>query len=314
MGGAANASMLVAAAPALSPAQWAYLAFVVVLVAGAVLVFARGDWQGARGWERLVLFGAVFYVAPLAGFATEHYSINPQIAAMVPAWMPWHRAVAYFVGACFFAAALSFITHVQTRRAAALLALVFFLFVALMDLPGWAQDLHSRFAAALMLRELSFGAASLALAAYWTAPGRGQRAAAVVARYCIGAGVVFYAVEQFLHSHHVPGIPLKAVMPAGLFGHAVWTYLAAVVYAVGGVLLLAGKRTRAAAAAVGAMALLTVLVVYIPMAAAPHSGLIGFNYLADTLMYSGALLMLAMAMPRAGQAQTTRAPAIPASA
>ena len=72
---------------------------------------------------------------------------------------------AYFVGACFIAAALSLVTKIQARLAASLLALTFFLFVVLMDAPGWAQDPQNRFALALMLRELSFSGGPLALAA-----------------------------------------------------------------------------------------------------------------------------------------------------
>ncbi|MGH9534445.1 MAG: hypothetical protein ACRD2E_06255 [Terriglobales bacterium] len=284
----------------------AYAVFAVILVLGAGLIFARGEWRQSRGWERLILFGPVFYAAPIAAFGTEHFTTTRDIAALVPGWLPWHVFWAYVVGACFIGAGLSLATKVAARWAASLLALTFFLFVLLMDLPGWAQDLHSRFAAALALRELAFCAGALALAASLGAMGRGRRgrAAATVARYFIGIGVVFYCVEQFLHSHHVPGIPLEAMTPAWIFGHAVWTYLAAVVYAGGGALLLAGKRTRAAATAVAAVALFVVLVVYVPMAVAEHTSLTGINYAADTLMYCGTVLMLAGAMPGAASRES----------
>jgi len=43
------------------------------------------------------------------------------------------------------------------------------------------------------------------------------------------------------------------------------------------------------------------LVVYVPIAVVQRASLEGFNYMADTLMYCGALLLLAGAMPRADQ-------------
>ena len=121
---------------------------------------------------------------------------------------------------------------------------------------------------------------------------------ATVARYFIAIPVLFYSVEQFLHSDHVPGIPLEMVTPRWIYGHAIWTYLAAAVYAVASPLLLVGKKTRAAAMWLGLTVLFVILVVYVPVAVVERANLESFNYMADTLMYGGAVLLLAGAMPR----------------
>ena len=112
----------------------------------------------------------------------------------------------------------------------------------------------------------------------------------------------FYCFEQFLHADHVPGIPLEAVTPTSIFGHSVWTYLTAVVYAVAAPLLLAGWKTRAAAASLSMIVLVTILVVYVPIAIVERASLEGLNYLGDTLMFCGDVLLLAGAMPRSPQA------------
>lgn len=283
-----------------SPVAWSYLALGAVLVIGLAAIFVRGDWQKARGFDKLILFGPLFYAAPIAAFGTEHFTVTKVIASLVPAWIPWHEFWAYFVGACFIAAALSLVTGIQPRLAASLLALAFFLFVVLMDAPGWARNPHNRFALALALRELSFSGGPLALSASLTAQGRCRdaRILAKLARYFIAIPVLVYSVQQFMHADHVPGIPLELVTPQYVFGHAVWTYLAAVVYAVVGILLLAGKKTRAAAAWLGLTVLFLVLVVYVPYGVAERASLEGINYLADTLMYCGAVLLLASAIPR----------------
>ena len=105
-----------------------------------------------------------------------------------------------------------------------------------------------------------------------------------------------------MHGDHVPGVPLKPLTPEYVPGHAIWTYLTAVVYAVGGTLLLAGKKTRAAAAWLGLTVLFLELVVYVPIAVVQRASIDGgLNYLADTLMFGGALLLLAGAMPREAQ-------------
>jgi uncharacterized membrane protein len=248
----------------------------------------------------LILLGPLFFGASVAAFGTEHFTVAKEVASLVPAWIPWHLFWAYFVGTCFVAAGLSLVTRIQARLSASLLALTFFLFVLLMDAPAWAQDPRSRFALALALRELSFSGGALALAASLGEEQRRRAAHALktIARYFIAVPVLFYSLEQFLHGNYVPAIPLKLVTPTWIYGHAIWTYLAAAAYAVGGFLLLIGKRTRAAATWLGLTVLFVELVVYVPIAVANRSTLIGINYLGDTLMYCGAVLLLAGAMPR----------------
>jgi len=280
---------------------WSYSVGGVVLAIGLVTIFLRGEWQKARGFDKLILFGPLFYAAPIAAFGTEHFTLAAAIASLVPRWIPWHLFWAYFVGACFIAAALSLVTKIQVRLSASLLALTFFLFVVLMDAPGWARHPRDRFALTYMLRELSFCGGPLALAASLTERWRerGTHILATIARYFVAVPVLFYSVEQFLHGDHVPGVPLEPLTPQYVHGHAIWTYLAAVVYAAAGIPLLIGKKTRAAATWVGLTVLFIVLVVYVPIAVVERASLDnGLNYLFDTLMFGGTVLLLAGGMPR----------------
>ncbi|MGC1661081.1 MAG: hypothetical protein WA737_13795 [Candidatus Acidiferrales bacterium] len=280
---------------------WSYFVGGVVLAIGLAVIFLRGDWQKARGFDKLILFGPLFYAAPLAAFGTEHFTLTAAIASIVPAWIPWHEFWAYFVGACFIAAALSMVTRIQARLSASLLALVFFLFVVLMDVPAWAQNPRDRFGLTLALRELAFSGGALALAVSLTEQWRerGTHILATIARYFVAIPVVFYSFEQFMHGDHVPAVPLEAVTPHYVFGHAIWTYRADVDYAAAGISLLFGKKTRAAATWVGLSVLFVELVVYVPIAIVQRASLDnGLNYLGDTLMFCGAVLLLAGAMPR----------------
>jgi uncharacterized membrane protein YphA (DoxX/SURF4 family) len=280
---------------------WSYCVGGAVLAIGLVTIFLRDDWRTARGFDKLILFGPLFYAAPIAAFGTEHFTLTAGMAPMVPSWIPWHEFWVYFVGACFIGAGLSLVTGIQARLAASLLALTFFLFVVLMDAPAWAQDPRDRFATALMLREIAFSGGAVALAASLTGPGHQRRAhtLATIARYFVAIPVLYYSFEQFLHADHVPGIPLEAVTPTWIYGHSIWTYLTAVVYAVAGPLLLAGLKTRAAATSLGMIVLVTILMVYVPIGIAERASLDnGLNYLGDTLMFCGDLLLLAGAMPR----------------
>ncbi|HYL69149.1 MAG TPA: hypothetical protein VEX69_08280 [Candidatus Limnocylindria bacterium] len=294
-----SVSMVLLAIP--SQVIWSYFAGGVVFAIGLATIFLRGDWQKARGFDKLILFGPLFYAAPIAAFGTEHFTVTDAIAPIIPDWIPWHQFWAYFVGACFIAAALSLVTKIQARLSASLLALTFFLFVVLMHGPGWAQDPRNRFALAVALRETSFSGGALALAVSLTEQWRerGTLIFATIARYFVAIPVLFFSLEQFMHGNYVPGIPLGRVTPEWIFGHAIWTYLAAVVYAVAGILLLVGKKTRAAATWLGLTVLFVELVVYVPIGVVDRASLSnGLNYVADTLMFCGAVLLLAGAMPR----------------
>jgi uncharacterized membrane protein YphA (DoxX/SURF4 family) len=109
---------------------------------------------------------------------------------------------------------------------------------------------------------------------------------------------LFFSFEQFKHGNYVPAIPLDRVTPEWIYGHALWTYLAAVAYLLAGIPLLLGKQTRAAATWVGLTVLLVELVVYAPIGVVERASLVGFNFMADTLMFCGAVFLLAGAMPR----------------
>jgi uncharacterized membrane protein YphA (DoxX/SURF4 family) len=283
---------------------WSYFAGGVVFAIGLAGIFLRGDWQKARGLDKLILFGPLFYAAPVAAFGTEHFTLTEAVASIIPAWIPWHLFWAYLVGACLIAGALSVVTGIQARLAAGSLALTFFLFVVLMHGPGWAQDPRNRFALTVALRELSFSGGALALTAslseQWRE--RGTRLLETIARYFVAIPVLFFSFEQSLHGQNVPGVPLKPLTPEYVFGHAIWTYVAAVVYAVTGTMLLVGKRTRAAATWLGLTVLFVELVVYVPIGVVERASLAnGLNYVADTLMFCGAVVLLGGAMPREAQ-------------
>jgi uncharacterized membrane protein YphA (DoxX/SURF4 family) len=300
-----NSSAVLALLVIPSQVIWSYSVGGTVLAFGLVAIFLSGDWQTARGFDKLLLFGPLFYAAPLAAFGTEHFTLRAGMVSMVPAWIPWHLFWVYLVGGCFIAAGLSLVTGICARLAAILLGLTFFLFAALMDAPAWAQDPRDRFATALMLREIAFSGGALALAASLIGPQHQRRAhnLATIARYFVAIPILFYSFEQFLHAEHVPGVPLEAVTPTWIYGHSIWTVLTALIYAVAGPLLLTGRKTRAAATGLGLILLVVILAVYIPIGIVERASLDdGLNYLGDTLMFCGAVLLLAGAMPRSRQA------------
>jgi hypothetical protein len=76
-----------------------------------------------------------------------------------------------------------------------------------------------------------------------------------------------------MHGNHVPGVPLEPLTPVWILGHGIWTYLAAVAYAITGTLLLMGMKTRKAATWLGLTVFFVELVVYVPIGVVERTSL-----------------------------------------
>ena len=144
---------------------WSYCVGGAVFAIGLVVIFLRGDWQKARGFDKLILFGPLFYAAPLAAFGTEHFTLTKDIASIVPDWIPWHYFWAHFVGACFIAGPLSMVTRIQTRLSASLLDFDLFSFRSADGRPSLGtrparSDCSGARAAGIILRRRRSGAGS----------------------------------------------------------------------------------------------------------------------------------------------------------
>ena len=81
-----SARLILVAIP--SEVIWSYSVFGAVVVIGLVTIFLRSDWQKTHGFDRLILFGTIFYAAPLAAFGTEHFTLTKAMGSIIPAWIP----------------------------------------------------------------------------------------------------------------------------------------------------------------------------------------------------------------------------------
>jgi uncharacterized membrane protein len=108
-------------------------------------------------------------------------------------------------------------------------------------------------------------------------------------------------VELILFPQFAPGVPLGKLTPPWVPGPHVWAFLTGLVCIGGGVAILIRRYCRDGATAVGlVMALLTV-VLYLPillMASGTPAVLEGANYVWDTLLYAGAVLLVAEGAPK----------------
>jgi uncharacterized membrane protein len=271
-----------------------YCTLVVFLIAAFVAV-GREFWM-ARGIDKAYPLGRVSLAVPLAVFGAEHLTSPQAIMRGVPAWMPGKLFWTYFVGVALIAAALSFIFRVAIRLSATLLGIMFFCFVAMIDMPGAIAAPHNRFAWTLAARELAFSAGGILLAIASGTRERtlGENRIAIGALYPIALVSIFYGIENVLHPERVPAVPLEKVMPLWIpFAHF-WTVLTGIILIAGGGAMFARKVSRQAAAALGAWVVLLVVSLYLAIMISKPD-IEGLNYFADTLMFGGVLLVASRA-------------------
>jgi uncharacterized membrane protein len=279
---------------------WPYFAGLAILAVGLPVIL-KSEVSQARGLDKFMPFGRLFYAIPLAVFAGEHFTLGRLMAGGIPAWIPGHVFWIYFVGVALVAAALSIVVKKYSQLAATLLGTMILLFVVLLHIPRVAANPHDRISWAVALRDLSFSGGAFAFAgAQRKLPSKHTTSLLVtLARYVIAVTTIFFGVEHFLHPEYAPGVPLAKITPEWIPLHLFWAYLAGIVLLASGVCLLLNKKSRLAATYLGLTILLIVFVIYLPILISIPSDIgNGLNYFADTLMFAGTIFLLADALPK----------------
>jgi uncharacterized membrane protein len=275
----------------------------IYFIAGILIL--RKDINTARGWDKLISLCGVFIAAPLAVFAVEHFRGARFIQTMVPSWIPAHLFWAYFVGCALVAAATSLTVRRFVGVSSTLLGLMFFIFVSTIHIPNVLAHPRDRFAFAVALRDLSFAGGAWALAGLHRRASSPQSSKWMIlfGRSVFAIAAIFFAVEHFLHPTFAPGVPLEKVMPSWVPFPSVWGYLTGAILLTAGIGLTLNKKSRIAAAWIGAVMTFLTLFPYLVILILARGGSTpeiteAINYVADTLLFAGAALALASALPR----------------
>jgi uncharacterized membrane protein len=281
---------------------------VVSMCGAGILLFLIASWAAktdiaqARGLDKVVALSNLCFALPLAVFGALHLSAAQGLMTMVPAYMPWRLFWAYFVGVALVAASLSIATKIQVCWSGLLFGIMMVLFVAMLHVPRALASPQDRFAWTIVIREMSFAGGGWILAGN-AMRGQGGSKLIVVGSVLVAIAAICFGVENFLHTANVPGVPLEKLMPAWIPAHLLIGYLTGVILFAAGLVILVGRKTRMAATYLGTWLVLLVLFVYGPILIAaladPSAGvkIEGINYFFDTMLFAGAVLALASAMP-----------------
>jgi uncharacterized membrane protein len=263
------------------------------LVAGLFLVRAR--FAAASGAGRVLVLGPVFEAVALAIFAAEHFLAARDLSVIVPRWIPGAMFWTYFVGTALLAAAISFIAWRYVRWSASMLALLFLIIVATIDLPNLPQHIHERLFWTLTVRETAFAGGAIVLAGSLWSRGRSAGTILIIlGRLIVSCTFIFYAIEHFLFPRFVPGVPLEKMTPAWMPAPTLISYIVGITLLAAGVGLLIPRTRRTAAAIAGTVLLLLTFFFYVPILITEIRsplGVEGVNYVGDTLLFAATALL-----------------------
>ncbi len=279
---------------------WPWVSGLATLAIG--LFVARRELAAGRGLDKLVVLGPLFVAASLAAFGAEHLTISEFVMGAVPEWMPARLFVTYFVGVSLLAAAASLALRRYVWLSASCLALMFVIFVTTMHVPNALRG-SDRFGWTVALRDLSFGGGAMCLAG---ASGVFRRAdgsswLSTLGRMIVGLALLVFGVVHVMYPANAPGVPLPKMTPPWILLPTVWGYLTGAIEVAAGALMLADRRTRAAASWMGLVVTVVVLVIYTPflgVAAEDKDKLEALNYIWDTLLFAGTVLLVARTSAR----------------
>ncbi len=273
---------------------------VATLAVGLILVASR--FRAASGAAKVIVLGPVFEAVAIAMFAAEHFTAARDLMPIVPHWLPAPLFWTYFVGAALLAAAISFIAWRCVRWSALLLALLFLIIVVTIDLPNLPQNIHDRFFWILAVRETCFAAGAIVLAgSVWPLTNAAGAALIRLGRALVAAIMIFYAIEHFFFPRNVPGVPLEKLIPAWMPAPTLLSYFVGVVLLLGGIGLFLRPTIRIASAGAGIVLVLLTAFFYLPIFLMEiHTPLAieGINYVGDTLLFAGTVLLAGLAADR----------------
>jgi uncharacterized membrane protein YphA (DoxX/SURF4 family) len=274
------------------------------LLAAGLVTYRRDAGAASRGAFGLVAFGPPFVAAALAAFAGEHFTAAATLAQMVPKWLPAHLFIAYFVGVAHLAAASSIVARRYIRWSAIGLAIMFALFVLLMDLPAALEHPGRRIAWSLAARQATFSIGALALLSTELSirRSRASRTLATIARLWTAGVLVFYGIEHLLSPEFAPGVP--STVPT-----AAWIPVPTAIAVATGILLIAcgiamfvGRYASAGAAASGLLMLVLTVALYVPQfffARDVPQQVTAINFVFDTLLFAGMMFVVSAAVSTA---------------
>ncbi len=120
--------------------------------------------------DGLTKTGIYIYAVPIGILGIIHLLMGSSIAAGLPSFFFAPTIWVYISGLSLLAASISILTGKYTRLACLLLALLFFILVLIVDLPGFIHNTASYTEISRLLKDVIIGGGALVIAAASSRP------------------------------------------------------------------------------------------------------------------------------------------------
>ena len=243
--------------------------------------------------KKLTRVAQIVFGIPWLVFGAQHLMFADFVAGLVPAYFPARLFWAYLTGAAMIAAGISLIANVKARLAAALLGAMLIGFILLIHIPKLAGGDLSAISWTRALQDLAIASAALMLAGVLPKEKTENGAVDAIARtsrYVFAILLIVFGVQQFLNLDFLtakiaPYLPLRTV----------WVYITGAAMILTGVCVLANRKARLAAFALGGLMLTLNLLLHVYLLAnAPGTPLLWTAAMLDAAITGGAFLLAVM--------------------
>ncbi|MFZ0456615.1 MAG: hypothetical protein WAM24_22890 [Ignavibacteriaceae bacterium] len=120
--------------------------------------------------DGLTKTGMYIFGIPIGILGIIHFLMGSSIAAGLPSFFFAPIVWIYISGLALLAASISILTGKYTRLACLLLALLFFILVLTIDLPGFIMNSTSYIEIFMLLKDVTIGGGALVIAAVSSRP------------------------------------------------------------------------------------------------------------------------------------------------
>jgi uncharacterized membrane protein len=258
--------------------------------------------------NRLVDAGRWFFAIGMAVFGLQYIGYGRFVGGLppVPPWTPGGAVGAYLVGVVLIATGTSVAINKKARLSALVVGGLFLFFVAFLHSLHLSAVIHNGVDRTRALEPLALAAAAFVLAGVLPTEVPGSAPDADSAKLILAGRLVWaFAMVIFGAQHFMYAAFIATLIPAWIPGHLFWVYFTGVGFIAAGLAIAVNVLGQLAAAMLGLMFLLWVLVLHGPrVIAQPHNG-DELSSLFVAVATGGGALVIAGALGRGTKAART---------
>lgn len=260
--------------------------------------------------ERFVIIGRWFFAVGLFGIGVQHFIFSHFIIVMVPwwpSWIPFQTIGPYILGTYLAAASVLMVFGKRPRLVATITGLLFLILFVIIQIPFNAvSNLLIIGAWTNAIKEFAFWGCDLVVVGSLPEEKHNIKGKASFighlennmlpfAKYPLSLLIIIFGLDHFIYTNFV-----ASLVPYWIPGHIYWTYVTGTALIAAGIGIILNIKAKLAAALLGIMLFLWVIILHLPRAIADSTGLMGNEWTSvfEALSFSGSAFILSCTLSK----------------